>query len=594
MHLIKTLEIGYFRSIYKVEFKNLEDLNILFGKNDSGKSNVIRALNLFFKSETNIGRPFNLETDLCHARLAESKALSDARKFVYIKITFLVPKTWEKSLGKTFYVKKSWSATTGEVYNFESSIKDKTKSSYLTRFLLSIKFRYIPAIKDRSIFSNLLSEMYGTLSKDSDFASSLDGFSSELQNKTKDLQENIFKSINYDSRIAPPTDLTLLFKALDFDTTNSTGEKYSLTNQHGDGIQVRHIPSILQYLSKHGKEQYTIWGFEEPENSLELTAAMSEAARFLDISKDSNIQIFVTSHSPAFYSLEDINVRKYYVGKEEYKETNRLVSTFEPINSKAEMSKLLGDKTLILSITKAMDEYINLEKNISELTRKIETNALPKLFVEGNSDKIIVNAVAKKLFGTEIPFDVIDGMGTTKMYALKQDGKIFSHIFSKKLFVLVDNDTEGREYYKNGRLMDGGKWTQHNSNKNYFCRLPFSQEFESAYKIVGVDKASWPGTIENCIPLEIRKKAIAEGKYKVKDELYSDFSNNGQIVEKIYQKIMDKSAEEFLLYYKPIHFEYKERFAEYLATMISSNKFIFSDMENILSEMVKLLNTPES
>ena len=48
MQLLEEIEISYFRSFYKFKLRQLKDLNIVFGKNDSGKSNVIRALNLFF------------------------------------------------------------------------------------------------------------------------------------------------------------------------------------------------------------------------------------------------------------------------------------------------------------------------------------------------------------------------------------------------------------------------------------------------------------------------------------------------------------------------------------------------------------------
>ncbi|MBL0502419.1 AAA family ATPase [Aeromonas caviae] len=47
MRLIKNVEIGYFRSIYKESIDCDSDLNIVFGRNDSGKSNVLRALREF-------------------------------------------------------------------------------------------------------------------------------------------------------------------------------------------------------------------------------------------------------------------------------------------------------------------------------------------------------------------------------------------------------------------------------------------------------------------------------------------------------------------------------------------------------------------
>ena len=47
MRIIKEIRIGYFRSFsQKVEVKTIKDLNIFSGKNDSGKSNILKALNV--------------------------------------------------------------------------------------------------------------------------------------------------------------------------------------------------------------------------------------------------------------------------------------------------------------------------------------------------------------------------------------------------------------------------------------------------------------------------------------------------------------------------------------------------------------------
>lgn len=42
----------------------------------------------------------------------------------------------------------------------------------------------------------------------------------------------------------------------------------------------------------------TIWGFEEPENGVELSKAFEMANDFEEFSQD--IQMFITTHSPAF------------------------------------------------------------------------------------------------------------------------------------------------------------------------------------------------------------------------------------------------------------------------------------------------------
>lgn len=85
LRLIRGIEISYFRSIYKMRLDDLAEATILFGRNDCGKSNILRALNLFFSNETNPYQALDFVRDLCHARLAEAANLSGAHKFVSIE-----------------------------------------------------------------------------------------------------------------------------------------------------------------------------------------------------------------------------------------------------------------------------------------------------------------------------------------------------------------------------------------------------------------------------------------------------------------------------------------------------------------------------
>jgi len=70
----------------------------------------------------------------------------------------------------------------------------------------------------------------------------------------------------------------------------------------GDGILMSYIPHFLNYICENITGKYFIWGFEEPENSLEFTKAASLAEKF-NSSFKKKAQILVTTHSPAFISL---------------------------------------------------------------------------------------------------------------------------------------------------------------------------------------------------------------------------------------------------------------------------------------------------
>ena len=50
--MIERVEISYFRSLYKVDLRGVGDINVFSGCNDVGKSNVLKALNLFLNGFT--------------------------------------------------------------------------------------------------------------------------------------------------------------------------------------------------------------------------------------------------------------------------------------------------------------------------------------------------------------------------------------------------------------------------------------------------------------------------------------------------------------------------------------------------------------
>lgn len=65
MKFIKQIDIRKFRSINGLTKIKTNDLNIFVGQNDQGKSNVLRALNLFFNNETDSNTKFRYEDDYC-------------------------------------------------------------------------------------------------------------------------------------------------------------------------------------------------------------------------------------------------------------------------------------------------------------------------------------------------------------------------------------------------------------------------------------------------------------------------------------------------------------------------------------------------
>lgn len=107
--MIEKIEIQYFRSIYRTIITGVGDINVITGKNDVGKSNVLRALNLFFNNCIISEGDFNFLQNYNLKRLEEvRKDTIKGKQFIQIKVTFIRGNQYEKTLPEKFTVTKKW------------------------------------------------------------------------------------------------------------------------------------------------------------------------------------------------------------------------------------------------------------------------------------------------------------------------------------------------------------------------------------------------------------------------------------------------------------------------------------------------------
>jgi len=334
MKIIERIEIRYFRSFGEknVKIVDLKDLNIFSGSNDVGKSNVLKALNLFFNDEINIGEKFDLKKDLSFLQRARSqKELENKKKirtkddpyasqrdlFVKIKLFFDRQIPYDKSTTpEKFWVEKTWDKNgfNKQTSNIQIAYKKKNKKDptqsqaaalqgQLTQFLNSINFEYIPAVKDRQFLQYLFKKLQKSLfERDNTFEKTSNEINSKISGTTEDLFKEFKEKTGIDAAFSIPESLIDFFTTINVSTENGIS-LYS----RGDGIQARFIPAILNEISK-GKKNI-IWGFEEPENSYEYRNAEILAKDFLNTYSEKK-QIFITSHTKEFLSLIRSNENK--------------------------------------------------------------------------------------------------------------------------------------------------------------------------------------------------------------------------------------------------------------------------------------------
>lgn len=463
MKIIEKIEIKNFRSFgnrkqSKTQITKIEDMNIFSGANDSGKSNILRALNLFFNKRTNLNDFLNIKNDLFKREKPDEDDIK--QELITIKVTFLNEKNKSKNeknkdyirLPERFWVSRKWLKTSefstyqeddGVQIAFKAEKKENWKDFYdsggktpkqnvkaslarqLSDFLAAIQFHYVPAIKDKSYFSHLYGELQQTLLKDesSSVNKNKSSFESAIQSTTENLMEDFKKVVNNEklnmSAVFELPDLIDLFKTLNVQTGNVN------LLYRGDGIQAKLIPEILNFIAiKEQKirpskiikgekpKKYFIWGFEEPENSYEYRNAQLLAERFKNVFS-LNAQIFITTHSFNFLSVEADNVATYRVWKDENIESSKITKikrerngrfVFEGNEFKDDLERL-NEELGVFQLNRNLERlYLSTEKIKKEFIEKVKSIEKPIIYTEGNNVKYIKKA--KEIYSPNLDFDI--------------------------------------------------------------------------------------------------------------------------------------------------------------------------------------------
>lgn len=474
---LKSAEIENFRSIVgEVLSIDFDDLTVIVGPNNCGKSNILRALQLFFSGHIE-GAPYTTDIDYPKSSNLSPKSQTkitveieyEPGKEVSIKkaLEELEKESDQSRLDKNLvrlrlsYSKngvESWQFVGKKgVRNIRKDLIHKVKDSVIQ----SVIFKYIPVGRDSlesitheisaELIKTIFSGWSGAVQKRQEINDSIAALIGKLSPELKSSSGSVTGSIRQVFSEIENLELRLPFENLEqmlpklmpiVSDTAETGLK-----SKGAGIQTSSLLFLLKYLAdnhpqRHNARVTFIWAVEEPESFLHPTKQKAMADMLVGFSKD--VQTVITTHCAHFVPRNNFAANIYVIDK----------SPDAPFSTTLVGSEYeLARQTLGVSLLDSMTLFpLNL-------------------VVEGPSDEILLRG-AMEILGADSPLSSVDvkffpaGNATSATY-LFESIKNFSdnHTIVK---LIIDGDEAGRRAIEglNGRARrDSIKWS---SNKDYF------------------------------------------------------------------------------------------------------------------------------
>jgi len=496
MKLISKIEIYRFRSISNATIE-LEEINIFSGKNNSGKSNILKALDLFFNFESGSGQKFDFNKDYNKAftgraggkRIAKITIHFIGRGEAALKEPFSIERVFEGD-GEVNTIYHSTNIEVQRKLRLKDGRGDGPTNRQFKIFLGKIKYFYIPAVRDKNFVKKLFLEFKQLIeiepASKQGFADARRALSDVLDSKSKGISADFEKFIGLPTRAVLSSEINDILGAIEINVTTGIKVVRILKGQKqdeyeevdlfssGDGILMTYLAYFLAHVCKKisdSKKYSFIWGFEEPENSLEYSKVETIADKFFSDFKE-NAQILITTHSPAFINLRgkaDIKFYRIYIDPSDDKQISKILTLqqikkqlllFKDDDTDSDQYNLLSNELRFVEFSRALGELSsemnNEVKKLQEERKKFEKEN--KAILDRHPEKIFVcedSSKEVKDFWQYLLniFDINDiavlssGGSTTKNIEIwARQSKEMDKRYHPKIFRQVDRDglTDGQ------------------------------------------------------------------------------------------------------------------------------------------------------
>lgn len=330
---------------------------------------------------------------------------------------------------------------------------------------------------------------------------------------------------------------------------------------------------------------------------MELSKAFELADEFeKDFSKDN--QIYLTTHSPAFYDLSGPNISKWLVKSTNFNpDTPEFHTHVADVHAGQDADETLGIAALISSRAKELFLQIGSLNNAQkELEKKLANVAKAQVIVEGPTDKKILEVAFSKLFPNEELFcEFISAEGADNLTHNLKSFKTLDKTYPFPIIGLYDNDQKGRGEYRNFnkyKLVENDQFRELSLEKRLFCGLlPIQDELKAAsthYKEKSGYPFEVPLSIEFMFPHSVIKDAVQKKKLVLKEsEMVAKHSSGIQLPLNMSQECKKYLPEDYDYLAYEIDDASKGVFSTWIAELDSA---AFHGFNSIFSTLKSLSN----
>jgi predicted ATP-dependent endonuclease of OLD family len=556
---ITDVSIENYRSItgQPLEFQP-GDYSVIVGPNNSGKSNILRALQLFFNGTVD-GHPFSASLDFPKWKDLGNRAQTkitvgleyDPSKDVKLEKAVIAMEEGSgqyRMLPNQIRLRMECSRSESCQWRVFTkaglrNIKAELVGPVVDAVRSSVRFKYLPVGRDiyNTIKTELSEELIGTIFSGwsgavkarQEINEAINEVISRLQPQLQNSGVEITQSIARVFGEIKKLELCLPFHNLETmlpSLVPSIRDSYETgLNQKGSGIQTSTLLFLLKYLADHHPKRHNsrvtyIWAIEEPESYLHPLRQKGIANMLREFSAE--VQTIVTTHSPHFVQ----------------RERAATVLVVDKENSSPHSTKIIGSdfelarQALGVSLLDSMYLYPY------------------NVVVEGPSDEIVLRGVWAKLFDegrvSVDPADVriIPGGNASGACTLFESLLNYGDTDETAICVLLDGDDAGRKAL-NGLLQRCRHDYKLKSNKDYF-QLKKTMEWLASADVMEKAAANWPSKIQlvrntkneitDILVQDTAKKNLA--KFVVDVSTLDDLSEFESLVKRIEEGVLMKGG----------------------------------------------------